>query len=52
LPVIPNRAWCLSLDTSLASPQDIVPLKDQQQLIDNFYQVNGRTVVVFENKSY
>ncbi len=50
LPVISGRVWCLALDTSLKSPQDIVPLQDQTAMHDNFYPVNTRTIVVFENR--
>jgi glycogen operon protein len=49
LPVIAGRAWCLAVDTSLKSSQDIVPPQDQKPVHENFYPVNARTVVVFEN---
>jgi glycogen operon protein len=51
LPVISGRAWCLALDTSLKSPYDIVLPQDQKPVRKNFYPVNSRTVVVFENVS-
>ncbi|MCK9394873.1 MAG: glycogen debranching protein GlgX [Methylobacter sp.] len=50
LPVIYGRSWCLALDTSLKSPHDIVLPQDQKTVGENFYPVNIRTVVVFENK--
>lgn len=50
LPVIPGRAWCLALDTSLPSPQDIVQLPEQEPLHKDFYPVDTRSVVIFENK--
>ncbi|MGZ5018711.1 MAG: alpha amylase C-terminal domain-containing protein, partial [Methylobacter sp.] len=49
LPVISGRAWCMALDTALKSPQDIVPLQDQQPVRESHYSVNARSVVVFEN---
>jgi glycogen operon protein len=49
LPVIAHRRWCLALDTSLNSPHDIVLTQNQTLMLDNFYSVNSRTVVVFEN---
>ena len=49
LPVVVDHAWCLALDTSLKSPQDIVLPRDQKPVCENFYPINGRTVVVFEN---
>jgi glycogen operon protein len=50
LPVISGRRWCLAVDTSLTAPQDIVPIAGQKTMVENFYSVNGRTVVVFENR--
>jgi len=52
LPLISGRAWCLALDTSLQSPQDIVPLQDQKAMHAHCYPLNTRTVVVFENMDY
>ncbi|MGR9012683.1 MAG: glycogen debranching protein GlgX [Gammaproteobacteria bacterium] len=49
LPGIANRAWCLALDTSLQSPQDIVGLQDQKPIRQDCYTVSSRAVVVFEN---
>jgi len=49
LPFIAGRAWCLALDTSLNSPQDIVLPQDQKPVREDFYSVNNRAVVVFEN---
>jgi glycogen operon protein len=49
LPTIAHRRWCLAIDTSLNSPNDIVLQQDQKLMLDNFYSVNSRTVVVFEN---
>ncbi len=49
LPDIEGRVWNLALDTSLKSPQDIAPPQEQRPVRENFYPVNARTVVVFEN---
>ncbi|MCK4842884.1 MAG: glycogen debranching protein GlgX [Methylococcales bacterium] len=49
LPKIKDRQWCLSIDTSLASPKDVIPLKKQKTINDKTYFVNKKTVVVFEN---
>jgi glycogen operon protein len=49
LPVIAGRSWCLALDTSLKSPQDIVQPQDQKPVRENVYPLDSRTVVVFEN---
>jgi len=49
LPFISGRAWRLALDTSLNSPQDITLLPDQKPVCEDFYSVNSRAVVVFEN---
>ena len=48
LPIIKGKEWCLALDTSLPSPQDITPPQDQKPLSENFYSVSSKTVVVFE----
>jgi len=50
LPDIAGRLWCLSLDTSLPSPQDIVDSQQQKAVDENCYQLNTRTIVVFENR--
>ena len=49
LPDITARTWCLTLDTSLPSPGDIIPPEDQKPLGHSTYQVNSQSVVVFEN---
>jgi glycogen operon protein len=51
LPAIAGRAWCLALDTSWKSPQDIVMPQDQKPVRENRYPINTRAVVVFENMS-
>jgi len=51
LPVIAGCVWCLALDTSLKSPQDIMSPQDQKPVRGAPYSVNARTVVVFENVS-
>jgi glycogen operon protein len=52
LPAIEGEKWCLALDTSLQSPQDIIPPQDQKPLGENFYSVNSKAVVVFENVGF
>ena len=49
LPMIEGRKWCLAMDTSLKSPQDIILPQDQKPFVENFYSVNSKAVVVFEN---
>ena len=48
LPAIEGRALRLALDTSLATPDDIVSPQDQTPFNDKRYTVAARTVVVFE----
>jgi|CXWL01.1.fsa_nt_gi glycogen operon protein len=50
LPVIPGKAWCLAVDTSCSSPEEIIAPPDQRVLRLPFYTVNSQTVVVFENR--
>ncbi|NOT10429.1 MAG: glycogen debranching protein GlgX [Methylococcaceae bacterium] len=50
LPVVSGREWCLAIDTSRLSPEDIVPPQDQRALQTHFYPVKSQTVVVFENR--
>ena len=49
LPVISGKKWCLALDTSLPSFQDILSPQDQKPVNSPLYLVNNKTVVVFEN---
>lgn len=49
LPNIANRTWCLAVDTSLKMPNDIIPVELQKPVNKPVYQVEGRSVVVFEN---
>ncbi len=51
LPVIEGKDWCLALDTSLKSPEDIISPLDQRPLEKRFYSVNPKTVTVLENIS-
>ncbi|MFQ5635655.1 MAG: glycogen debranching protein GlgX, partial [Gammaproteobacteria bacterium] len=48
LPAIPGSAWHLAVDTSAASPQDIVGPEKQRPLRAKSFAVRGRSVVVFE----
>jgi glycogen operon protein len=49
LPHIDGRSWCLALDTSMKSPQDIVLPQDQHPIREHIYSANSLSVVVFEN---
>lgn len=49
LPVIEGKRWCLVVDTSLKSPDDIVRPENQKPMDTDCYQIEPRTVVVFEN---
>jgi glycogen operon protein len=51
LPEIKDREWCLAVDTSLPSLQDIYPPGNQKPVKNRNYGVNSKTVVVFENKN-
>jgi glycogen operon protein len=50
LPIIPGKGWCLSVDTSYTSPDDIIAPQDQQAIAMSTYTVNSQTVVVFESR--
>ncbi|MDD1613230.1 MAG: hypothetical protein LUP98_01050, partial [Methylococcaceae bacterium] len=52
LPIIKGKKWCLALDTSLPSPQDIISPPDQKPLGKGFYPVESKAVVVFENVGF
>ena len=49
LPVLEDRIWNLSVDTSLPSPDEIIPREKQTPISEDHYQINPRSVVVFEN---
>jgi len=48
LPVVKGKKWCVALDTSLQSPQDIISPQDQKPFGESCYSVNSKAVVVFE----
>jgi glycogen operon protein len=48
LPAMPGRRWHLALDTSEASPADILARAQQKPHAETFYPVNARSVVVLE----
>ncbi|MFI3137413.1 MAG: glycogen debranching protein GlgX [Methylococcaceae bacterium] len=50
LPVITAKNWCLSVNTALKSPFDIISLDAQEPIQSNVYQINAQSIVVFENK--
>lgn len=51
LPIVTGREWCLAVDTSNPSPEDIIAPQNQHPVRTHYYPVNSRTVVVFENRS-
>lgn len=51
LPSLPGRRWHLAVDTSLASPHDIVPRERQQPHPAPVYRAGPRSVVVLEARS-
>jgi glycogen operon protein len=52
LPVIKGKTWCLSVDTSLPSPLDIITPDDQKTVNASLYQLNPHSIVVFENQAH
>ncbi|SJM96018.1 glycogen debranching enzyme [Crenothrix polyspora] len=51
LPVIKGKTWCLAVDTSLPSPNDIVTQEHQQPVLTQHYMMSAQTVVVLENRA-
>lgn len=51
LPVIDGKPWCLALDTSLPSPDDIAPLNRQRPIGEHRYRASRQAIIVFENKA-
>ena len=51
LPIIKGKAWCVALDTSLPSPDDIIAPENQQPVLTPHYAVPAQTVVVLENRN-
>jgi len=49
LPKIKYRQWCLAVDTSKDSPNDIIHRPNQRRWLENAYLVMNKSVVVFEN---
>lgn len=49
LPKIKDRRWCLALDTSENSPNDIIRRPNQKPVMKQTFRVNKKTVVAFEN---
>lgn len=47
VPALPGRRWHLAVDTSKASPEEILPPSEQPPVKDR-YELNPRTVVVLE----
>jgi glycogen operon protein len=51
LPSIIGKRWCVAVDTSLKSPNDIIPPHYQTPFNENTYVVNSKSVIVLENVS-
>jgi isoamylase len=51
LPVVPDRRWCIAVDTSRRSPDDIPDPGSEPWVHRDTYQVEGRSVVVLVNRS-
>lgn len=49
LPIINNKKWRLAVDTSLQSPEDIIPPDHQLKTGTDHYNVEPKSVVVFES---
>ena len=45
-----DKVWCLAVDTSLKSPNDITRPEDQQPLREPRYAIDSHSVTVFENR--
>jgi glycogen operon protein len=50
LPAVPGRIWLKAVDTSQATPLDIVDFGGELPIAGNAYQVPGRSVVVLVNR--
>lgn len=51
LPVLKNRYWCLSIDTSRNFPYDTILPENQTFYNKHIYPVEARTIVVMESSS-
>lgn len=49
LPEIKGKVWCLSVDTSNISPNDIISRPNQKPILDKTCLVKEKSIVVFEN---
>jgi glycogen operon protein len=52
LPILKGKRWCIALDTSLPSPQDIVLPEQQKPLTRQNYLIHPQSVVVLENMDF
>ena len=50
LPLISGKEWCLAVDTSLLSFQEIIAPQHQNLVNNQSYTVNSKTIVVLENR--
>ena len=51
LPKIAGKKWCIAVDTSQPSPNDIVLPEDQKSYEKTHYKANNKSVVVLESVS-
>jgi len=49
LPEIKDKTWCLSVDTSQVSPNDIINRANQKPILDKTCLVKEKSIAVFEN---
>jgi len=49
LPEIEGKTWCLSVNTSQVSPQDIIDRPHQKPILETSFLVKEKSIVVFEN---
>ncbi|MEQ1560150.1 MAG: glycogen debranching protein GlgX [Methyloglobulus sp.] len=50
LPPIIGKEWCLAVDTSLPSFQEIIAPQHQHLVNNQSYSINSKTIVVLENR--
>ena len=51
LPMMSGKKWCLALNTSQLSPNDIIEPKDQQPYNEATYTAHQKSVIIFESRT-
>jgi len=51
IPPLADRRWFRVVDTALPSPTDVSEPGQEQQISDQVYRVNGRSVVILSSKA-